>query len=219
MVFTLGLFVGTLSIEDLVMKKWKTLGSQYLFKRPPWLTIREDRLKMSNGDVMESYYVYEHPDWISVIAITKDGQMIMTEQYRHGLGEVCIELSAGVVDEADESHLVAAKRELLEETGYGGGKWELWTINSANITGIRKNMKNQLMGLYDKIMLRKRSIIETINDQLKNLCMIGHSRHRSFHNFLNNILTGIIAYSFLSKKPSIKFYEYQPDVSNQLVLF
>jgi hypothetical protein len=87
------------------------------------------------------------------------------------------------------------------------------------ITGVRKNMKNQLMGLYDKIMLRKRSIIETINDQLKNICMIEHSRHRSFHNFLNNILTGIIAYSFLPKKPSIKFYEYQPDVSNQLVLF
>ena len=80
------------------------------------------------------------------------------------------------------------------------------------ITGIRKNMKNQLMGLHDKIMLRKRTIIETINDQLKNIYMIEHSRHRSFHNFLNNILTGIIAYSFLPKKPAIKFYNYQPDV-------
>jgi len=80
------------------------------------------------------------------------------------------------------------------------------------ITGIRKNMKNQLMGLHDKIMLRKRTIIETINDQLKNIYMIEHSRHRSFHNFLNNILNGIIAYSFLPKKPAIKFYNYQPDV-------
>lgn len=87
------------------------------------------------------------------------------------------------------------------------------------ITGIRSNMKNQLMDLYDKIMLRKRSLIETINDQLKNICMIEHSRHRSFHNFLNNILTGIIAYSFLPTKPSIKFYHYQPDTSNNLLLF
>jgi len=87
------------------------------------------------------------------------------------------------------------------------------------ITGIRKNMKNQLMTLYDKIMLRKRSIIETINDQLKNICMIEHSRHRSFHNFINNLLGGIIAYHFSPKKPRIKFYEFEPDKSIQLALF
>ena len=80
-------------------------------------------------------------------------------------------------------------------------------------------MKNQLMSLRDKIMLRKRSIIETINDQLKNICMIEHSRHRSFHNFINNVLTGIIAYSFLPKKPTIKFYEFSENHSSQLTLF
>jgi hypothetical protein len=87
------------------------------------------------------------------------------------------------------------------------------------ITGVRMNMKNQIMELYDKIMLRKRSIIETINDQLKNICMIEHSRHRSFHNFLNNVLTGIIAYSFLPKKPSVKFYDFHPVQQKQLSLF
>ncbi len=87
------------------------------------------------------------------------------------------------------------------------------------ITGIRKNMKNQLMDLYDKIMLRKRSIIETVNDQLKNICMIEHSRHRSFHNFINNVLSGIIAYSFLPKKPKVKFYHFTPDNSDKLCLF
>ena len=87
------------------------------------------------------------------------------------------------------------------------------------ITGIRKNMKNTLMSLYDKVMLRKRSIIETINDQLKNICMIEHSRHRSFHNFINNILAGLIAYSFLPKKPAVKMYEFQPDHSAQFRLF
>ena len=87
------------------------------------------------------------------------------------------------------------------------------------ITGIRKNMKNTLMELRDKIMLRKRSIIETINDQLKNICMIEHSRHRSFHNFINNVLAGIIAYSFLPTKPSVKLYHFLPQNSNQLNLF
>jgi len=87
------------------------------------------------------------------------------------------------------------------------------------ITGVRKNMKNVLMSLYDKVMLRKRSIIETINDQLKNICQIEHSRHRSFHNFINNVLAGIIAYSFLPKKPNVKFYQFKTQFSNQLALF
>jgi len=86
------------------------------------------------------------------------------------------------------------------------------------VTGIRKNMKNQLMSLYDKVMLRKRSIIETINDQLKNICMVEHSRHRSFHNFINNILGAIMAYHFLPKKPAIRFYDVIPANANQLTL-
>ena len=87
------------------------------------------------------------------------------------------------------------------------------------ITGIRKNMKNILLNYMDKILLRKRSIIETVNGQLKNICMIEHSRHRSFHNFLNNIVSGIIAYSFLPKKPTIKFYKSNPVNPFQLSLF
>ncbi len=72
------------------------------------------------------------------------------------------------------------------------------------ITGFRSNMKNKLMHLSDKILLRKRSIIETINDQLKNISQIEHSRHRSFTNFLVNLLSGLLAYCFQSKKPSLQ---------------
>lgn len=72
------------------------------------------------------------------------------------------------------------------------------------ITGIRKNMKNKLMKVIDKIILRKRSIIETINDQLKNMSQIEHSRHRSTHGFISNLLGGLIAYTFNPKKPSLK---------------
>ncbi len=85
------------------------------------------------------------------------------------------------------------------------------------ITGIRNNMKNQLMTMYDKILLRKRSVIETVNDELKNICQIEHSRHRGFTNFLTNLISGLIAYSFLPKKPSIK-YETM-NTNGQLVLF
>jgi Transposase DDE domain. len=84
------------------------------------------------------------------------------------------------------------------------------------ITHIKNNMKNSLMTMSDKILLRKRSVIETVNDELKNICQVEHSRHRSFTNFLSNIVAGLIAYSFLPKKPTIK---YQTVKSNQLTLY
>jgi hypothetical protein len=71
------------------------------------------------------------------------------------------------------------------------------------ITKCRKNMKNALMPLLDKILLRKRPIIETVNDQLKNLCQIEHSRHRSPFNFLVNLVSGLIAYAYHPDKPSL----------------
>lgn len=75
------------------------------------------------------------------------------------------------------------------------------------ITGLRAKMKQKLMTLIDKILLRKRSLIETVNDQLKNISQIEHSRHRSPANFLINLLSGLIAYTHQPKKPSLKIPE------------
>lgn len=72
------------------------------------------------------------------------------------------------------------------------------------ITKIKKNMQNKLMDLTDKILLRKRAIVETIIDQLKNISQIEHSRHRSATNFLVNMVAGLTAYCFREKKPSLK---------------
>ena len=71
------------------------------------------------------------------------------------------------------------------------------------ITSLRKNMQNRLLPLYDKLLLRKRSIIETINDQLKNISQIEHTRHRSVTNFMVNLVAGLIAYCHRPKKPSL----------------
>jgi hypothetical protein len=71
------------------------------------------------------------------------------------------------------------------------------------ITRLRKNMANKLMPMIDKLLLKKRALIESINDQLKNLCQIEHTRHRSPTNFLANLFSGLIAYTFSSQKPSI----------------
>ena len=71
------------------------------------------------------------------------------------------------------------------------------------ITGIRKNMQNRLMPWIDKVLLRKRAIIETVNDQLKNISQIAHARHRSVDNFLVNLVAGLIAYTHQPKKPTL----------------
>lgn len=90
----------------------------------------------------------------------------------------------------------------------------LSTQNIQLITGIRKNMKNKLVNIYDKIMLRKRAVIETVNDQLKNIAQIEHSRHRSLMNFLINTIAAITAYCFADKKPSINL----PQKDRQIAL-
>jgi hypothetical protein len=71
------------------------------------------------------------------------------------------------------------------------------------ITKLRKNMKNRFIEMEDKLLLRKRAIIETVNDQLKNISNIEHSRHRSIWNFLGNLASGLIAYCWKEKKPSL----------------
>ncbi len=75
-------------------------------------------------------------------------------------------------------------------------------------TTLRSNMKSKFISLKDKILLRKRSIIETINDQLKNISQIEHTRHRAVGNFLVNILSGLAAYSHQQKKPSLNLAKH-----------
>ena len=107
---------------------------------------------------------------------------------------------------------------LFADKGYIGKELaQLLFVDGVQIiTQVKNNMKNCLMTMSDKILLRKRSVIETVNDELKNICQVEHSRHRSFGNFLTNLISGLIAYSFLPKKPSIKF---ATENSNQICLF
>jgi hypothetical protein len=80
---------------------------------------------------------------------------------------------------------------------------QLWAQGVQLMTKLRKDMKNRLLPLFDKLLLRKRSISETINDQLKNISQIEHSRHRSVFNFFVNLMAGLVAYTFREKKPSL----------------
>lgn len=112
------------------IEKWETIDSQYVIRRP-WLTARCDTVRLPNGTIHPEYYVLEYPTWINVIAITSDGDFVMVEQYRHGLGDVFTELVAGVAEEG-EAPMDTARRELLEETGYGNGTWQQFMVLSQN---------------------------------------------------------------------------------------
>lgn len=83
---------------------------------------------------------------------------------------------------------------------------QLLAQNVQLVTPIRKNMANRLMPLMDKLLSRKRSIIETINDQLKNIQQVAHTRHRSEANFAVNVIAGLIAYTHQAKKPALNLY-------------
>lgn len=119
-------------------KAWKVLKSEYLFQEP-WLTIRREHVQLPNGNEIPDYYILDYPDWVNIIAITKDKEFVLIRQYRHGLGYTAMELCAGVCEKEDESPLVSAKRELLEETGYSKGNWELFSEFSVN-PGTHTNM-------------------------------------------------------------------------------
>lgn len=95
----------------------------------------------------------------------------------------------------------------------------LWSQGIHVVTGLRSNMKQRLMPLYDKIMLRKRSIIETVNDMLKNVAQLVHTRHRSVHNFLMNLLAAMGAYCFFLSKPAVNFDYEVPNSDGQLTIW
>lgn len=122
--------------------KWEILSSEYLFQ-DMWFKVRRDKCRTPGGKLVEPYYVYEFPTWVTALALTEDGKVIMERQYRHALGEVCIEIPGGCVDDTDPSLEAAIRRELKEETGYVFGEVEYLGKISAN-----PSTNNNLMHMF-----------------------------------------------------------------------
>jgi Transposase DDE domain len=117
-------------------------------------------------------------------------------------------LTPGNVDDRKPVRTLAKKLfgKLIGDTGYLSQPLfeELFCSHGLHLsTRLRKKMKNVLVPLVDKVLTRKRAVIESINDQLKNISQIEHSRHRSTTNFLVNLIGWLIAYCFQPSKPSI----------------
>jgi transposase len=132
-----------------------------------------------------------------------------------------VQLTAGNVDDRRPVPTLAKRLvgRLIGDKGYISAALfaRLWEHGLQLITPIRRNMINRLMPLMDKILLRKRSLIETVNDQLKNISQIEHSRHRSPTNFVVNLVAGLICYTHQPKKPSLRIASRGRAVLDQLL--
>ncbi len=105
-------------------ERWSTESTSRLVT-DRWLSLRADTCRTGAGVEVSPYYVFEYPDWVTVLALTREREVLVVSQYRHAAGIVSDEFIGGSVSHGGETPLRAAMRELQEETGFGGGFWSL----------------------------------------------------------------------------------------------
>ena len=110
---------------------WQVLKSDYVSQKE-WFRVRVERVRLPSGAEIAEYWVSEFRPWVNVVAVTASDEVVLIRQYRHGLGAVHFELPAGTTDVGEHDLEAAARRELGEETGFGGGRWSLISVLSAN---------------------------------------------------------------------------------------
>lgn len=112
------------------IKPWRIRKSQYVIK-DRWIKLRSDECVTCEGVKIAPYYVLEYPDWVHMVVLDRKKRILITQQYRHGAMKIISELPCGTVEKKDKNPLAAAKRELMEETGYVGN-FTLAGITSPN---------------------------------------------------------------------------------------
>lgn len=102
---------------------WKFIDRKKIFSKE-FINIWEDTYNNGLDTIERSFFIIDLPDWVNIVAITEDKQVVLIRQFRFGTGGFHYEIPGGAVDKTDSSGLHSAKRELLEETGYGEGEWK-----------------------------------------------------------------------------------------------
>lgn len=102
---------------------WQVLDDVEVYSSPPWINVHRQQVRLPNGRVVDGFHQIILPDYTIVAAQTADGKFVVERQYKHGIGTVSLLLPGGVIDHGEEPHN-AAKRELLEETGYKADDWQ-----------------------------------------------------------------------------------------------
>jgi ADP-ribose diphosphatase len=104
------------------LKPWEVLDSEVILDKAPYLVVRQDKVRLADGRVVEDYYQVDLVEHVVIFAETSDGRVLMERNYKHGVKRVNLTLPAGYLEKG-EAPLATAKRELLEETGYEADGW------------------------------------------------------------------------------------------------
>lgn len=144
----------------MTLKKWDTISSKHVLV-DKWIKVRADHCVDQFGNNISPYYVLDYPEWVKMVVLTPDNGLVMIKQYRHGAGVIDWEIPAGNVEPGDTDYEGAARRELLEETGFSAKQFELVTLFSPNTANHSNNIHLYLV--RDAVKTQEPEFDETEN--------------------------------------------------------
>ncbi|EFO32045.1 nudix hydrolase [Roseibium sp. TrichSKD4] len=148
---------------------WRLLDEVAVFDAPNRVKVNRQSVLMPNNQIVSDYYQIKLPSFATIYAITEKNETLVLRQYKHGVGEVCLTLPGGQVNAGEQTEF-AARRELLEETGYGGGRW---TVGPSMILhGNQKIARSQIFIAHHVVKLN-----EIESGDLEDATLVTMSRH------------------------------------------
>lgn len=178
------------------MNKWKTVSSTYPLNER-WMKIRKDVVELPNGTVLDDYYVYEEGHVVMVVPYTSEGKFKLVKQYKHALGDICIEFPAGFIDKEEEP-LDAAKRELEEETGLSCPNLELMKMITNDPSKVVNNIYIYLA--KDATPKENRELAQDDTENIEVLEVTFDELHDMVHNDQFNIAGSVTAFYLAAEK-------------------
>lgn len=175
---------------------WKVLDSRYNY-RDRWLALRSDTVELPNGRVLTPFHVIEQPDWVTAVAITREGNIVLVEEYRHGARQTVVELPSGIQEGPGEP-LDQMKRELREETGFASEAWHLLGTFFANAPRLSNRVHCFLALDAHKVAepaLEDSEVIVTHEVPLPQFLEELRDGRRTFHGFQGGALWLLDAYA------------------------
>ena len=134
---------------------WRTVSTTLVLVNR-WITVRQDVCALPDGRQVDDYFVVADPDVSCVVALTPEGQCLLVEQYKHGIGRACLEIPGGLFDEADADPLAVAQRELREETGYTSDRWQ--SLGVLAVSPSRTTVQMHLFAALDCTQVGEQSL-------------------------------------------------------------
>ncbi|QDG77373.1 NUDIX hydrolase [Labrenzia sp. PHM005] len=114
--------MGSLLSKGLPLDHWAVLNTERVFDAGKRIQVSRQKVRLPDSRVVDDYYQVELPSFATIYAVNEANQVLLLKQYKHGVGDVCLTLPGGQIEKGEDPEF-SARREMLEETGYGGGRW------------------------------------------------------------------------------------------------